>query len=133
MEGFYCDPPNVSLQKSFPEGKNVADASGAAGSCPAGWRGSAPIAFLACVAFCWLVVRACIQSVTIDEADSFRMFAVGPTGVEWYPSSGNHLLNTLLERLSWKVFGFNQIALRLPALLGGAIYLLAAARICNKL
>jgi hypothetical protein len=61
------------------------------------------------------------------------MFAVGPTGAAWYPSSGNHLLNTLLERLSWSVFGFNQVALRLPALLGGAIYLLAAARICSKL
>ncbi|MGO9230441.1 MAG: hypothetical protein ACLQKA_14720 [Bryobacteraceae bacterium] len=61
------------------------------------------------------------------------MFAASSTAGAWYPSSGNHLLNTLLERLSWNIFGFNQVALRLPALLGGAIYLLAAARICSKL
>jgi hypothetical protein len=83
--------------------------------------------------FGYLVARACIQSVTIDEADSFLQYATGPTWAAWYPAAANHLLNTLLERFSWTLFGFNQVAMRLPALLGAAIYLFSAVTICAKL
>jgi len=82
--------------------------------------------------FCYLLARACIQSVTIDEADSFLTFATGPPWAVWYPSAANHLLNTLLERLSWTIFGFNQVSMRLPALLGAVIYLIAAISICER-
>jgi hypothetical protein len=83
--------------------------------------------------FGYLVARACIQSVTIDEADSFLQYATGPTWAPWYPAAANHLLNTLLERLSWTIFGFNQVAMRLPALFGAAIYLCTVILICTKL
>jgi uncharacterized membrane protein YidH (DUF202 family) len=83
--------------------------------------------------FLYLCARACIQSVTIDEADSFLTFATGSTWAAWHPAAANHLLNTLLERLSWTVFGFNQVAMRLPALLGAVIYLASAVSICSQL
>ena len=90
------------------------------------------LVLVSAAAFCYLVARACIQSVTIDEADSFMTFAAGAMGDSWYPASQNHLLNTLLERLSWSIFGFNQVAMRLPALLGAAIYLGSAVGICAR-
>ena len=84
---------------------------------------------LSLFAFCLLIVRACIQSVTIDEADAFMAFATRGGELIWYPAAQNHILYTLLERLSWNIFGFNQVAMRLPALLGAAIYLVSAVRI----
>lgn len=86
----------------------------------------------AALVFCYLVARACIQSVTIDEADSFLTFATGPTWAAWYPAAANHLLNTLLERLSWMIFGFSQVSMRVPALLGAVIYLTSAVSICSR-
>src|SRR5579871_1947105 len=68
-----------------------------------------------------VIVRACLQSVTIDEADSFILFAGQSWPAQWYPSSGNHVLNTLLERLVMSVFGVNELALRVPAILGAVI------------
>jgi hypothetical protein len=82
---------------------------------------------------CYLAARACVQSVTIDEADCFMTFATGYGDAAWYPSAQNHVLNTLLERLSWSIFGFNQVAMRLPALLGAVIYMASAISICGRL
>ena len=90
------------------------------------------LVLLSILVFALLVARACIQSVTIDEADAFTAFATRDSGLMWYPVAQNHLLNTMLERLAWNIFGFNQVAMRLPALLGAAIYLVASIRICSR-
>ncbi len=87
---------------------------------------------LSILVFSLLVARACIQSVTIDEADAFTAFATRDSGLMWYPVAQNHLLNTMLERLAWNIFGFNQVAMRLPALLGAVIYLAASTSICSR-
>lgn len=89
----------------------------------------ADLILLSLLAFCLLAARACIQSVTIDEADAFISFATRGGDLVWYPAAQNHVLYTLLERLSWNIFGFHQVAMRLPALLGAAIYLISAVRI----
>src|SRR4051812_42912856 len=93
---------------------------------------SSDLILLSVLAFCLLIARACIQSVTIDEADAFMAFATRDSALIWYPVAQNHLLYTMLARLSWNIFGFNQIAMRLPALLGAAIYLLASIHICSR-
>lgn len=98
-----------------------------------GKRFPVELTLVSIVVFCYLVARVCIQSVTIDEADSFIQYATGPTWAAWYPAAANHLLNTLLARLSWSIFGFNQVALRLPALLGAAIYLTSAVNISGRM
>lgn len=88
---------------------------------------------LATGALCLVIVRACLQSVTIDEADSFLLFAGQSWPAQWYPSSGNHVLNTLLERLAASIFGVNELTLRAPAILGAAIYITAAWYLCRRL
>ena len=88
---------------------------------------------LAVGAFCLVIVRACLQSVTIDEADSFLLFAGQSWPAQWYPSSGNHVLNTLLERLAATIFGVNELTLRVPAIFGAMIYIAAALYLCRRL
>ena len=84
-------------------------------------------------AFLWAVTRAWVQSITIDEADTYLMF-VAPSGpYHWGASSNNHVLNSLLMRLFTSVFGVSHLSVRAPALLGAAIYIGAAYLICRKL
>ncbi len=72
-------------------------------------------------AFVWAVIRACVQSITIDEADTYAWFVA--TSNVWYPFSNNHVLNTLLMWLSTHAFGTSTIAIRAPALLGAILYI----------
>jgi uncharacterized membrane protein len=88
---------------------------------------------LAAGAVLLVIVRACLQSVTIDEADSFLMFAGQSWPAQWYPSSGNHVLNTLLERLATSIFGVNELTLRIPAILGAITYAASAFYLCVRL
>ena len=83
------------------------------------------LAGLALFALGWATARACIQSVVIDEADSYMTFARSWEG-QWYPSNGNHVLHTLLVRLVTWVFGLSEFTLRVPALLGAVIYIVSA-------
>jgi hypothetical protein len=94
---------------------------------------SAALAGFALFAFCWVIARACLQSVTIDEADSWLLFASRDSPSLWWPSSGNHILNTLLVRLATSVFGLSELTLRLPAILGAAIYIVSALWACLRL
>jgi hypothetical protein len=74
-------------------------------------------------AMLWTVARACVQSLTIDEADTY-LFWVRPEGpTHWTPHANNHVLNSMLMRLSTAIFGASAITLRLPALIGAALYI----------
>src|SRR5437899_5688721 len=84
-------------------------------------------------AFLWAVTRACVQSITIDEADTYLMFVAPSSPYHWGASSNNHVLNSLLMRLFTSVFGVSHLSVRTPALLGAAIYIGAAYLICRKL
>jgi 4-amino-4-deoxy-L-arabinose transferase-like glycosyltransferase len=77
-------------------------------------------------AFGWVVARACIQSITIDEAATFRAYVGTPTPAHWEPASNNHVLNSMLMRLSTSLLGVSNLTMRLPAILGAAIYIAAA-------
>jgi hypothetical protein len=92
-------------------------------------RHSAWLAGAAGFAFFWIVARAAIQSITIDEADAYLFYAwpAGPS--HWEAASGNHLLNSLLMRLFTGLFGLSALTVRMPSLVGAAIYIAAAWRL----
>jgi hypothetical protein len=73
--------------------------------------------------------RAATQSIVFDEAYTYEHFVNVPFARVFAPYSGianNHLINTLLARLSVGLFGPSELSLRLPSLVGGLFYLLGA-------
>jgi hypothetical protein len=76
-------------------------------------------------AFLWIAARASVQSLTIDESDTFLAYVVRPNLSDWEAASNNHVLNSLLMRLFVTVFGASPFTIRLPALIGAAIYITA--------
>jgi hypothetical protein len=84
-------------------------------------------------AFVWAVARACVQSITMDEADTYLTWVGRAQPFQWYPAANNHLLNSALMRVSTGVFGLSQLTVRLPALLGAAIYISVCVFICTLL
>jgi 4-amino-4-deoxy-L-arabinose transferase-like glycosyltransferase len=81
----------------------------------------------------WVVARACVQSMTIDEADTYLSCAAPPDPSHWQSSLNNHVLNSALMRLFTTVFGPSHLSVRLPALIGAAIYILAAYWLCRMI
>ena len=84
-------------------------------------------------ALLWAVARACVQSITIDEADTYLVWVARRDPAHWQAASNNHVLNSLLMRLFTSVFEVSHLSVRAPALLGAAIYILAAYFLCRKL
>ncbi len=80
-----------------------------------------------------ILFRAAHQAVTLDEADGFLNFATGNLDMSFYPSSGNHVLHSLLARFSTQVFGVSQFTFRIPAMIGAALYLFAVASITRRI
>jgi hypothetical protein len=81
----------------------------------------------------WIVARAAVQSITIDEADAYLSFVMPPTPTVWEPSSTNHLINSLLMRLFTGLFGLSALTVRMPSLLGAAIYIASAFQLVRLL
>ncbi len=76
------------------------------------------------------VYRAVTQSITHDEALTYRWFVAAPWGNSFYSFDANHhFLNTVLMKLSVAVFGDAEWSLRLPALAGAGFYFAAVYRI----
>ena len=86
---------------------------------------------LALFAFVWAVVRACVQSMTGDEAESYLIFAARLQPSHWVPAANNHLLNSLLMRGFTSVFGVSNLTVRAPALIGAALYIAATFYLCQ--
>ena len=84
-------------------------------------------------ALLWAVARACVQSITIDEADTYLFWVARHDPSHWQAASNNHVLNSLLMRLFTSVFGVSHLSVRAPALLGAALYIFAAYLLCRKL
>lgn len=82
-------------------------------------------------AMTWSVVRAVTQSVTLDEADTYFWFVANSE--VFYPFPNNHVLNTVLIWISTHLFGLSSLTLRIPALLGGALYIIVCYYLCRRL
>ena len=75
--------------------------------------------------------RAATQSIVHDEALSWEFYLSQPVSTifdVWDPN--NHLLATLLFRISTAVFGFSELAMRIPSVLAGALYFWAVFGLC---
>lgn len=92
-----------------------------------------PLVLLAAFALVWAVVRACVQAVVIDEAETFEVFVSRADPSHWAPGSNNHVLNSQLIRLSTLMLGPSHVSLRLPALLGALAYICAAYALAESL
>jgi len=79
------------------------------------------------------IFRAGSQSITVDEATSYFWWASGSTYSPWFPSSNNHVLNSMLMWLSTHAFGVSSLTVRMPALLGAALYISICYFLCRSL
>ncbi len=85
-------------------------------------------------ALAWSIFRAARQSITLDEADTYLWFGGGKEArFIWYPFPNNHVLNSLLIWLSTHIFGLSVLSVRVPALLGAALYISVAYFLCRAL
>ena len=77
--------------------------------------------------------RAMTQSVTPGEAWNYDRF-IGPMWGEALAhfDVNNHVLNTLLVRISTSQFPLTELSLRLPSLLAGAFYLWVVMRLARR-
>ena len=82
-------------------------------------------------AFVWAVIRARVQSITMDEATTY-LFFVARSDV-WYPFSNNHVLNSLLMWIATHAFGNSVVAVRAPALLGAGGYIVVCYFLCRSI
>ncbi len=85
----------------------------------------------AVTAILWSIFRAVEQSVTLDEADTYFLFAAREAKYIWYGFPNNHLLNSLLIWLSTHLFGVSPLTIRLPALMGAALYISVVYFLCQ--
>lgn len=98
---------------------------------------NAPAWIVIALAFADNVARAVRVPVSIDEAVTFQWY-LGPalqgyTGALFRYEANNHPLNTLLEFASVSVFGLGDIPLRIPALIGGGLYLAFGMLLCRRM
>ena len=93
-------------------------------------RADIPLLLAAVFAFLWAVARAKVQSVTMDEADTYLSFVSRAAPFQWYPFPNNHILNSALMRMFTLIFGTSHLTIRLPALIGAAIYIGICLYVC---
>lgn len=86
--------------------------------------------------FAYILIRAIVIPVTHDESNTVLTFAAYPVAdIMLYtdPIPNNHILNTLLIKLSVSVFGLHSLSVRLPNVLGFVVYYLYLIRIIRKM
>jgi 4-amino-4-deoxy-L-arabinose transferase-like glycosyltransferase len=84
-------------------------------------------------AFGLAVYRAKVLTITHDEALTYEWFLdQGVSHVLNY-NPANHVLQTLLAKPIVKIFGVSEFNLRLPSLIGAAIYFVATFFLCRTL
>lgn len=82
----------------------------------------------------YLVLRAIDVSITHDEAFTFLHYVVRPIRYTLdVVYTNNHLLNSLLTRISVKLFGTSELALRLPNLIFAVLYFFFTAKLFKVL
>ena len=82
--------------------------------------------------FAMLVYRAATQAITHDEAITWRSHIGGPHALPWGSGVNNHILFTLLARLTTGVFGPSEFSLRLPTLFAALLFLCSAWVLCRR-
>ncbi len=88
---------------------------------------------MAAFAISWAAARASTQSIIIDEAETYEIFVGRDTPTFWAPASNNHVLNSMLMRLTTSAFGPSHLSVRAPALFGAMVYIAAAFMLSNMI
>ncbi len=86
--------------------------------------------------FIFAVYRAVTQSLTIDESTTFNLYVKdAPAALFSLPvyRANHHVLHSIGAWLSVSAFGFSEWSLRLPALLGGLLFLFASYRVLRQM
>ncbi len=73
-------------------------------------------------ALLWAIARAKLQSITIDEANTYFLWVAPGPSAAFSPNSNNHILNSLLIRFFTSWLGLSQMTVRFPALIGATLY-----------
>jgi hypothetical protein len=81
----------------------------------------------------WAILRACVQAITLDEADTYFWFVARSAGYIFYPFSNNHVLNTLLMWMTTHAFGTSILTVRAPALAGAILYVSICYFLCRSI
>ena len=81
---------------------------------------------LAIFAMAWAIVRARVQAITIDEAVTYVNFVYPDDPTWWSAHANNHVLNSVMMRIFTGVFGTSHLTVRSGALIGAAVFILAA-------
>jgi len=83
---------------------------------------------LARTAFC--LYRAAHQSIVLDEAYTYNRFLSGSwADVYWVYKTNNHVLYSILAKLSIHLFGLSELAIRLPSVIAGFFLIYGAFRV----
>jgi 4-amino-4-deoxy-L-arabinose transferase-like glycosyltransferase len=69
----------------------------------------------------------------MDEAFTYLYFAARPLRFVWEPGTNNHVLNTLLMWITTRVFGDSSVVVRMPSLLGAALYVFVCYFLCKTI
>ena len=80
------------------------------------------------------VYRARTQSITYDEAVNYDAFVVGPMSHAFTGyNANNHVLFTILAKLTTGAIGTSELGLRLPSVVAGAVYFVVVFLLCRLL
>lgn len=98
------------------------------------WTNVACVVLLLAVLGLVNVYRAWTQSITYDEAVTYDAFVVGPMSHAFTGyNANNHVLFTILAKVTTGAFGTSELALRLPSVVAGAVYLGVLFFLCRLL
>jgi hypothetical protein len=82
----------------------------------------------------YITARAFLVPLTYDEASSFYRYIDADVAALFdFATATNHFLNTVLARASVAVLGVSPIALRLPNVLAGALYLAVVVAFARRM
>ena len=80
------------------------------------------------------ILRAHFQSITNDEATTYNRYVSQGWHVLLFTFwANNHTLNSILMKITTTIFGVSHLSVRMPALIGGAIYLVSVEYLCRTL
>ena len=80
------------------------------------------------------ILRAHFQSITNDEAATYNRYVSQGWNVLLFTFwANNHTLHSILMKITTTIFGVSHLSVRMPALIGGAIYLVSVEYLCRAL
>jgi len=84
-------------------------------------------------AFGLSVYRAKVQTIAHDEALTYIWFLDQGVAHVLFYNPANHVLQTLMAKPIVKALGISEFTLRIPTLIGSALYLIAVYLLCRRL